>query len=493
MPLELSEQTAELLNEIQELLTHYIVFVDEHQPLATALWALNTWVFESFDVVPYLHVHSATPGCGKTHLLGCLAAIVKEPARMAGVSPKLLPRLIEKTAPTVLYDESSADTPELKAAIRGVLNAGSERGTPYWANVETKKTGKDAWEAVSFNVWCPKAFCGIGLATLADDTRTRCIPIELRQFLPGEEPPRFRALRVFGQMAGLRERLSAWTDAVRPVLDGVEPELPDGIDGRRADIWEPLFAIADVAGVGAKTRDAAVRLQRIDETDDASSLALTWCVQELFETDSDIVRTNVDDIDGRKITTADLLGKLTTRDDWPWVDVFNQYRSGDTGKLRVSGRQLTAMLRAYSQPDGDTIKPKDIRLGSRGGLKGYTGWQFSDVWRRWPRPVAWPGDATPTATLREIPPPTSSVASVASVASNREGALERKSDDVKPRNLTERMIAENRLKLFVCPGCGHERTVFVDVSHLSCYECHQHNYVQDYSFKLPESELAKAA
>jgi hypothetical protein len=68
------------------------------------------------------------------------------------------------------------------------------------------------------------------------------------------------------------------------------------------------------------------------------------------------------------------------------------------------------------------------------------------------------------------------------------------SDDVNPRNLTETMIAEKRLKLFTCPGCGHERTVFdVDLTHLDCYECGQFKYVQDFSFKLPESELALAA
>ncbi|GAA3299756.1 hypothetical protein GCM10020295_38730 [Streptomyces cinereospinus] len=41
---------------------------------------------------------------------------------------------------------------------------------------------------------------------------------------------------------------STWAQSVRDQVDGVFPELPEGISDRPADVWEPLLAIADAAG-----------------------------------------------------------------------------------------------------------------------------------------------------------------------------------------------------------------------------------------------------
>src|SRR5262249_53889453 len=44
----------------------------EHADVALALWVLNTWIFESFDIAPYLSITSPTRRCGKTVLMTLL-------------------------------------------------------------------------------------------------------------------------------------------------------------------------------------------------------------------------------------------------------------------------------------------------------------------------------------------------------------------------------------------------------------------------------------
>ncbi len=49
-----------------------------------------------------------------------------------------------------------------------------------------------------------------------------------------------------GRRGELRDRLSSWM--VRDDLEDAWPELPEGIEDRNADVWEPLLAVADAAG-----------------------------------------------------------------------------------------------------------------------------------------------------------------------------------------------------------------------------------------------------
>jgi hypothetical protein len=60
-----------LLDELRNHFTRYVVLPDEAD-VALALWVLHTWIFECFDVTPYLAITSPTPRCGKTVLMTML-------------------------------------------------------------------------------------------------------------------------------------------------------------------------------------------------------------------------------------------------------------------------------------------------------------------------------------------------------------------------------------------------------------------------------------
>ena len=46
----------------------------------------------------------------------------------------------------------------------------------------------------------------------------------------------------------LREKIQGWAKTLEPIGQ-IEPELPELISDRQADIWEPLIIIADLAGL----------------------------------------------------------------------------------------------------------------------------------------------------------------------------------------------------------------------------------------------------
>jgi hypothetical protein len=62
---------AALLDELRKHFARYVV-LPKHADLALALWTLHTWVFEIFDVTPYLAITSPTRRCGKTVLMTML-------------------------------------------------------------------------------------------------------------------------------------------------------------------------------------------------------------------------------------------------------------------------------------------------------------------------------------------------------------------------------------------------------------------------------------
>ena len=92
--------TAELLERVKVALERFVVFTNEQQAIAVAVWVLHTYIFVAFDTTPYLYVSSATKQSGKTRLFEVLVLLVCKPWMLAGASASVLFRKIEIEAPT---------------------------------------------------------------------------------------------------------------------------------------------------------------------------------------------------------------------------------------------------------------------------------------------------------------------------------------------------------------------------------------------------------
>lgn len=57
---------AELLDSVERLYRRFLVFGNDHAPVALALWASHTYAFDAARYTPYQKVWSPEPQSGKT-------------------------------------------------------------------------------------------------------------------------------------------------------------------------------------------------------------------------------------------------------------------------------------------------------------------------------------------------------------------------------------------------------------------------------------------
>jgi Protein of unknown function (DUF3631) len=275
---------ADLLDDVEALLTRYVVFRSRAQVTAITLWVAHAHALAAFDVTPYLHVKSPEKECGKTRMLEVVGGLVPRPWQVVGPSEAVLFRKIEKQTPTLLLDEvdnifvgPKSKTPEA-GGLRQVLNAGYRRGA-----VVPRCGGKNMDKLVDFAVFCAKVLVGIGDA-LPDTVASRSVPIALRRRKASEQVSKFKFRAYALEAEPVREALAAWAQDAVEQLRGVEPEMPDGLRDRTEEVWEPLVAIADRAGGAwpARARAAALELNGGAPDTESARVMLLQAILEVF-------------------------------------------------------------------------------------------------------------------------------------------------------------------------------------------------------------------
>ena len=349
---------AKLLDDIARYIRRYVV-LSETQAVACTLWVAHCHAFAVAEATPYLNITSAVKQSGKTRLLEVLEPIVPKPWLTGRVSAAVLTRKVDAETPTLLLDESDAafsHRSEYAEALRAMLNSGYRR-----SGISSLCVGQGrGFTYRDFSTFCPKAIAGIG--ALPETVRDRSIRIVLKRRAPGERVARFR-LRDAPRLAGpFRAQLDVWRRMVLEQLRDVEPALPATLGDRAADVWEPLLAIADVAGARwpMRARLAATTLSaRVTVDDDTVSIRLLQDIRHVF-TDE-------------RLGSADLVYRLTLLEDRPWAD----WRSG----CPISPARVATLVRPFG------IRPTKLRFGNK-TANGYTRRMFEDAWSRYvPRDV----------------------------------------------------------------------------------------------------------
>ena len=128
------------------------------------------------------------------------------------------------------------------------------------------------------------AYCAIalaGLGNLPDTIASRSILIDMRRRAPDERVEPFRHRLHSMQAESIKDALVDWCAGISLG----EPDLPQGIEDRDADCWEPLLAIADAAGGTwpMRARAAAVALvARSAERTQTSGVQLLSDLYDVF-------------------------------------------------------------------------------------------------------------------------------------------------------------------------------------------------------------------
>jgi hypothetical protein len=285
--------------------------------------------------------------------------IAAKPLSASGIKPAAFLRIIEMQAPTLLLDEMDAamkQSREMAEALRGIINSGFDRaGARLVMNVPT---GDGGYEPRQFSTWAPQLLAGIG--NLPDTVRDRSIEIDMLRKRTDETVKRLRR-KDGGDLRELSRKSRRWANDNLENLSDAMPEIPSGMSDRAADAWEPLFAIADLAGGDwpQRSRKAALALSGDNVLDDENiDTILLPDIRAEFTMD--------------KIKSEELVRILVAIEGHPWAE-FGRDRKP------ITQNRLARLLKPYK------IKPRTIRLGPgpEDTAKGYELAQFSDVFARY--------------------------------------------------------------------------------------------------------------
>jgi hypothetical protein len=362
----------EVLDDVAAFVARFSVFPSEHCAPTLALWYAHTHASEQFYVTPRLVLDSAEPGSGKTRVLEVAQYLVRAPEMTISATPAALFRLVSMGPITILFDEVDAIFNPKNGGnedLRGLLNAGYKRSATIARCVGDAKNMK----VERFPVYAPAALAGIAGAMPTTIT-TRAITIHMRRRRHDEPVEPFRERQVARQAHPLREQLATWIDSTSPQLGDAQPDMPEGVTDRPAEIWEPLLALADTAGGHwPDTARNACRHFVLDTGPQPTSLGVRLLadLREIF------TRAGT----GRMRTT-DILTALCDLDESPW---------GDLEGKPLDARRLARELARYG------VKPGPLKVNGD-TLKGYqtTGDHgLADVWGRYlpehPAPIGYSG------------------------------------------------------------------------------------------------------
>ena len=350
-----------ILKAVYEFLGRFVVYPSEHARVAHVLWIAHTHLMTAWESTPRIAFLSPEPASGKTRSMEVSELLVPGPVAAINVTPAYLFRKCgsEDGPPTILFDEIDtvfgAKAKEHEE-LRALLNSGHRRGAKAGRCVVRGKIV----ETEEISSYSAVALAGLGW--LPDTILSRSIIIRMRRRVHSEKVEAYRRRVHAPQGEGLRQRLAGWAAGIVDEATQARPEMPAGVEDRAADMWEPLLALADIAGGQwpQRAREAAAALVAVArEVEPSLNLRLLADLRTVFGKDHDALHTKT------------ILAELHKLEDAPW---------GDFKGKPLSDNQLARRLRHYD------VKPTDVRIGVV--LKGYRRADLHDAWRRYLPPLS---------------------------------------------------------------------------------------------------------
>jgi curved DNA-binding protein CbpA len=348
---------AALLDEVRGTAAEYVVFPTEAAADAVTLYAAATHAASRLECAPRLVIRSPVKRCGKSRLLDVLSQLVADPLLTVDISAAALVHSLDPfDPPTVILDEADAifgralRGDEKAEHLRGLLNAGFGRGRPYKRYNASTRQVED----------CPTFALAIlaCIGGLPDTIEDRAVVITMGRKTPDEKVRRYRR-RDQPRIRTLGEQLSAWVLPRARMIGDAEPALPDALNDRQQDAWEPLLAVADAAGGDWPKRAATAALELAAEVEADTSLG------ERLLADLRDVFGDADAMHGDAI-----LAGLLKISEAPWGDYYGK---------PLNARGLARLLKPYG------VASVQVRVGGE-GRKGYRRDHLHDAWTRYLSP-----------------------------------------------------------------------------------------------------------
>lgn len=269
----------ELADQIQQTIERYL-FLPDGASTALTVWILHTYAPDCFDFTPRVCIMSPEKRCGKSTLLSLIEHLSFRVINVSNITAAAMFRSIEKWRPTLLIDE--VDT-FLKSAedLRGVINSGFQKDGKV---IRVEPIGK-LLEPVVFNCFAPCAIAGIG--RIPDTILDRGFGIIMKRKTDSEKRDAFRTRDIAVLASEIQAKSLRFMSDNATDIRSARPILPNYLNDRACDVWEPLFAIASVISPDweKKVEDSAFSLVHTVKSlnEESSQVQLLQDIKHIFD------------------------------------------------------------------------------------------------------------------------------------------------------------------------------------------------------------------
>jgi len=332
-----------LLDEIKALLKVHVHCQEDYYNTIT-LWIVFTWFIDVVNFSPILNIKSPQKRCGKSTLLEFLEKLTYKSLLINNMSPAAFFRIFDAYKPTMLIDE--ADTylnNNDKDFFRSIINAGHKRGNCFIYRADT--SGNKSLVPIRFNVWGAKAIAGIGNLAPTIVDRSITIKLERKPVTTNIKKVIHTEEEVFNT---IKAKINRFVLDNYSIVKASKPSMPEFLNDRVRDNWEPLFAIADVAGGhwSEIIRKTAINLSKNQiEEDDDIEIILLKTIKDYFESKKTT-----------KVHSCQLISFIL-EDETSILSTYNHHRP-------ITPVQIARILKVFG------IVPKNTRIGNE-NRKGY--------------------------------------------------------------------------------------------------------------------------
>lgn len=336
----------DLLNELRTFIHRYVDMSPLFEKTA-CYYVLLTWVYDSFNELPYLRVRG-DPGSGKTRFLLTVGSLCYKPIFASGastVSPIF--RMLDAFRGTLIIDESDFRQSDERSEVVKIFNNGNARGFPV-LRTEVSKTGE--FNPHAYWVYGPKIIATRG--SFEDRAlESRCLTEEMGQHDLRDDIPINMADSYKDEARHLRNKLLLFRFRNLGKRVATEELVDRTIEPRLNQIFVPLLSIIDDAGTRADLRELARRYNHdmiADRSMDTEAQVLE-IIHDMHENDS---KLTIRDITNWFVNrhAADYDRKITTK----WIGYIVRKRLSlktqkSHGVFVIPNSELPTLHRLYEK------------------------------------------------------------------------------------------------------------------------------------------------
>ena len=358
-----------ILDEIVTAIRKYL-YILEQDALLLTLWCAHANIFRASKVTPRMIITAGSKECGKSVALTIAKTIVSDSFRCDDMTPASFFRLSEDGDKAFFIDEvDSWVKGEGRSVFMTHLKSGFQKGGSF---IRVEGDGQRR-KPRRFRTHSAVLLAGIGLeSTLDPPVIDRSHVIHMRKAVKGDLEVRFDERKHLYGFKELGSKLLRWCLDNSVAIENSEPTLPGHLINRKADLWEPLFAIAEVAGGSFPQRLARIVNEQPPERDESTAASLLRDIRRIHDSGC-FNETGI-----RSEQLAEELARLIDSDNYrPWARFHARKGFHDEDDTRIKGRDLNSLLKPYG------ISTKTYRLHDRKKLeRGFQWRELLDTHKR---------------------------------------------------------------------------------------------------------------